>query len=234
MPEFQTGSDAVPADAVGTASNAPVTPLEDEPTKVEVRSSELVFDGMVWGVRRDVFDYHGEDITREYMDHTGAVAVFAMDENDQVLLIQQYRHPVRLREWEIPAGLLDVKGEDPLVAAKRELAEEVDIEARDWSVLAEFATSPGGSDEVIRIYLARGLTATAEAFERTAEEADIVVRWAPLEELVTAVLERRIQNPSLSIAVLAAHAAEQRNWETLGAATEPWTRHPKLGSSPAS
>jgi ADP-ribose pyrophosphatase len=210
------------------------TPLEDEPTEVEVRSSELVFDGMVWGVRRDVFDYRGEDITREYMDHTGAVAIFAMDENDQVLLIQQYRHPVRLREWEIPAGLLDVEGEDPLVAAKRELAEEVDIEARDWSVLAEFATSPGGSDEVIRIYLARGLTATAEAFERTAEEADIVVRWAPLADLVTAVLERRIQNPSLCIAVLAASAAERRNWDTLGDANEPWTRHPKLGFSSAS
>ncbi|GGE91270.1 NUDIX domain-containing protein [Mycetocola zhadangensis] len=209
-------------------------PLEDEPTEVEVRSSELVFDGMVWGVRRDVFDYRGEDITREYMDHTGAVAVFAMDENDQVLLIQQYRHPVRSREWEIPAGLLDIEGEDPLVAAKRELAEEVDLEARDWDVLAEFATSPGGSDEVIRIYLARGLTATSEPFEREAEEADIVTRWAPLDELVTAVLERRIQNPSLCIAVLAASAAEQRNWDTLGDANEPWTRHPKLGSFPAS
>lgn len=226
-------SETVPASTAGTASDAGQPLLTDEPTEVEVRSSELVFDGMVWGVRRDVFDYRGEDITREYIDHTGAVAVFAMDENDQVLLIQQYRHPVRLREWEIPAGLLDVTGEDPLVAAKRELAEEVDIEARDWSVLAEFATSPGGSDEVIRIYLARGLTATAEAFERTAEEADIVVRWAPLDELVTAVLERRIQNPSLCIAVLAASAAERRNWETLGAATEPWTRHPKLGSAPA-
>ncbi|RLQ86572.1 NUDIX hydrolase [Mycetocola zhadangensis] len=189
---------------------------------------------MVWGVRRDVFDYRGEDITREYMDHTGAVAVFAMDENDQVLLIQQYRHPVRSREWEIPAGLLDIEGEDPLVAAKRELAEEVDLEARDWDVLAEFATSPGGSDEVIRIYLARGLTATSEPFEREAEEADIVTRWAPLDELVTAVLERRIQNPSLCIAVLAASAAEQRNWDTLGDANEPWTRHPKLGSFPAS
>ncbi|MCP2032562.1 ADP-ribose pyrophosphatase [Okibacterium sp. HSC-33S16] len=220
MPESTTG-----------ASSAP---LADEPTEVEVRSSELVFDGMVWGIRRDVFDYHGEDITREYMDHTGAVAVFAMDENDQVLLIQQYRHPVGMREWEIPAGLLDVEGEDPLVAAQRELAEEVDLEARDWKVLAEFATSPGGSDEVIRIYLARGLSSTGEAFERTAEEADIVVRWAPLDELVTAVLERRIQNPSLCIAVLAASAAERRNWDTLGDANAPWTRHPKFGSSSAS
>lgn len=220
----------VPESTTGASS----APLADEPTEVEVRSSELVFDGMVWGIRRDVFDYHGEDITREYMDHTGAVAVFAMDENDQVLLIQQYRHPVGMREWEIPAGLLDVEGEDPLVAAQRELAEEVDLEARDWKVLAEFATSPGGSDEVIRIYLARGLSSTGEAFERTAEEADIVVRWAPLDELVTAVLERRIQNPSLCIAVLAASAAERRNWDTLGDANAPWTRHPKFGSSSAS
>jgi ADP-ribose pyrophosphatase len=217
-----------------STTDASSAPLEDQPTEVEVRSSELVFDGMVWGVRRDVFDYHGEDITREYMDHTGAVAVFAMDENEQVLLIQQYRHPVGMREWEIPAGLLDVEGEDPLVAAQRELAEEVDLEARDWNVLAEFATSPGGSDEVIRIYLARGLSSTGSVFERTDEEADIVVRWAPLDELVTAVLERRIQNPSLCIAVLAASTAERRNWDTLGDATEPWTRHPKFGSSSAS
>lgn len=236
MPESGQGAESASSAGlgIGSASSAEVGPLEDEPTEVEVRSSDLVFDGMVWGVRRDVFDYNGQDIAREYLDHTGAVAVFAMDDNDRVLLIKQYRHPVRLREWEIPAGLLDIEGEDPLVAAKRELAEEVDIEARDWSVLAEFATSPGGSDEVIRVYLARGLTATAEAFERTDEEADIEQRWAPLDELVTAVLERRIQNPSLSIAVLAAAAAEQRNWETLGAADEPWTRHPKLGSSSAS
>ncbi|MBG6240227.1 ADP-ribose pyrophosphatase [Mycetocola sp. CAN_C7] len=204
--------------------------LEDTVVDVEIRSSERVFDGMVWGIRRDVFDYNGEEITREYVDHTGAVAVFALDDDDRVLLIKQYRHPVRRREWEIPAGLLDIIDEDPLVAAQRELAEEADIRATDWAVLGEFYTTPGGSDEAIRIYLARGLSAADEVFERTAEEADMEVRWVALDDLVDAVLDRRLQNPSLVIATLAAHAGKARNWSTLAAADAPWPRHPKLGN----
>ena len=163
---------------------------------------------------------------REYVDHTGAVAILAIDENDRVLLIKQYRHPVRAREWEIPAGLLDISGEHPLVAAQRELAEEADLVASEWNVLSEFSTSPGGSSEAIRIYLARGLSATAEAFAREAEEADMELRWVPLDDCVDAVLARRVQNPSLVLAVLAAHASRARGWVTLGSADEPWPRHP--------
>ncbi|WP_411720997.1 NUDIX domain-containing protein [Mycetocola sp.] len=205
--------------------------LEDTLADVEIRSSELVFDGMVWGVRRDVFDYNGEDIAREYLDHTGAVAVFALDDEDRVLLIKQYRHPVGMREWEIPAGLLDIVDEDPLLAAKRELAEEADIQATDWAVLSEFYTSPGGSDEAIRIYLARGLSAAHEVFDRTHEEADMELRWVPLDDVVDAVLARKLQNPSLVVATLAAFAGRQRDWRTLAAADAPWPRHPKLRSS---
>jgi 8-oxo-dGTP pyrophosphatase MutT (NUDIX family) len=204
--------------------------LEDTRADVEIRSSELVFDGMVWGVRRDVFDYNGEDITREYLDHTGAVAVFALDDDGRVLLIKQYRHPVGMREWEIPAGLLDIVDEDPLVAAKRELAEEADIQATDWAVLSEFYTSPGGSDEAIRIYLARGLSAAHEVFDRTDEEADMELRWVLLDDLVDAVLARKLQNPSLVVATLAAFAGRQRDWATLAPADVPWPRHPKLRS----
>jgi 8-oxo-dGTP pyrophosphatase MutT (NUDIX family) len=204
--------------------------LEDTLADVEIRSSELVFDGMVWGVRRDVFDYNGEDITREYLDHTGAVAVLALDDDDRVLLIKQYRHPVGMREWEIPAGLLDIVDEAPLVAAKRELAEEADIQATDWAVLSEFYNSPGGSDEAIRIYLARGLSAADAVFDRTHEEADMELRWVPLDDLVDAVLARKLQNPSLVVAALAAFAGRQRDWATLAPADAPWPRHPKLRS----
>ncbi|GHD51595.1 NUDIX hydrolase [Mycetocola manganoxydans] len=204
------------------------SPLEDTRTDVDIRSSERAFDGMVWGVRRDEFDYNGSDITREYVDHTGAVAVFALDENDRVLLIKQYRHPVGMREWEIPAGLLDIADEDPLVAAKRELAEEADIQATDWAVLSEFYTSPGGSDEAIRIYLARGISATDGTFDRTDEEADMELRWVALDELVDAVLARKLQNPSLVIATMAAQLGRERDWSTLAAADAPWPRHPKL------
>lgn len=204
--------------------------LEDTPADVEIRSSERVFDGMVWGVRREEFDYNGEDITREFLDHTGAVAVFVLDENDRVLLIKQYRHPVGMREWEIPAGLLDIADEDPLAAAKRELAEEVDMLATDWAVLGEFYTSPGGSDEAIRIYLARGISSADDVFDRTGEEADMETRWVPLDDLVDAVLARRLQNPSLVIGTLAAHVGRERGWSTLDAADAPWPRHPKIGS----
>jgi 8-oxo-dGTP pyrophosphatase MutT (NUDIX family) len=204
------------------------SPLEDVPFAVEVTESELVFEGRVWDIRRDTFDYNGSSIVREYTDHTGAVAVLALDEEDRVLVIRQYRHPVGLREWELPAGLLDIEGEDPLVAVKRELEEEADLRATDWDVLAEFATSPGGNNEVIRVYLARGLSATEQAFERTDEEADIEVAWVPLDDAVDAVLARRVQNPSLAIGVLAAHASRARGWSTLSPADAPWDRHPKL------
>ena len=196
--------------------------LADEPVVLPLRESDRVFDGLVWDLRRDTFELDSKPIVREYVDHPGAVAVLALDEDDRVFLIRQYRHPVRTREWEIPAGLLDVTGEDPLAAASRELAEEGDLAAAEWAVLADFFTSPGGSDEAIRIYLARGLSATPEAFAREDEEAHMETRWTPLDECVDAVLARRVQNPSLTIGVLAAHASRSRGWSTLAAADAPW------------
>jgi 8-oxo-dGTP pyrophosphatase MutT (NUDIX family) len=180
--------------------------LHDEPFEPNIVSTELAFKGRVWDIRRDVFDYDGHELTRDYVDHPGAVAILAVDDQEQVLLIQQYRHPVRLREWELPAGLRDIAGEDPLVAAQRELGEEVDLVASDWSELLTFNTSPGGSNESIIIYRARGLGATDTAFDRHEEEADIVVRWVPLEDAMAGVLEGRLRNSILAIAVLAAHA----------------------------
>lgn len=216
-------------ESVPAGSGTGLSPLADTPVDVEVVESERVFEGHVWNIRRDRFVFGDETITREYMDHTGAVAVLALDEEDRVLLIKQYRHPIRRRDWEIPAGLLDVAGEDPLEAAQRELAEEADIEASEWNVLAEFYTTPGGSDEAIRVYLARGIRPTASPHAREAEEADMETRWVSLDECVDAVLDRRIQNPSLVVAVLAARIARDRGWTSLAPADEPWPAHPTLG-----
>ncbi|MCU1405151.1 MAG: hydrolase [Glaciihabitans sp.] len=179
--------------------------LADEAEPHTIVSSEVVFAGRVWDIRHDVFEYGDNEIGRDYVDHPGAVAVLVMDDDGKVLLIQQYRHPIAMREWELPAGLLDVEGEDPLDAAKRELAEEVDLEAKNWSKLVSFHTSPGGSNEVLHVYLAQGLSAT-ETFDREEEEADILVRWVPLQETVDGILAGRLQNSILMIAVLAAHA----------------------------
>ena len=104
----------------------------------------------------------------------------AIDEDGRVLLIQQYRHPIRLRDWEIPAGLLDVAGESPLETAQRELVEEADLVAADWEPLLSIFTTPGGNDEVVHIFLARGLSPVGTAHAREAEEADIRIEWMPL------------------------------------------------------
>ncbi|MHB1173229.1 MAG: NUDIX domain-containing protein [Lacisediminihabitans sp.] len=204
--------------------------LSDEPYPVTVVASELVYRGRVWGIRRDEFEYGSVTITREFVDHTGAVAILALDDEDRALLIRQYRHPVGQRDWEIPAGLLDIAGEHPLVAAQRELAEEADLVAVDWSLLSDFSTSPGGSNEAIRVFLARGLSATASAFDRTEEEADLETRWVGLDEVVDAVLDRRLRNAILCVSVLAANAARARGWSSLGEADAAWPRHPRQGS----
>jgi ADP-ribose pyrophosphatase len=212
-----------------TAADAPDgAALVDDAVEPDLVSSDVVFDGAVWDVRRDVFRLDDHEITREYVDHTGAVAVLALDEHDRVLLIKQYRHPVRMRDWELPAGLLDITGEDPLLAAQRELAEEADLVAQQWSLLCEFVTSPGGSNEAIRVYLAREVSAAPDVFTRTEEEAGIEVRWVALDDLVDAVLARDVQNAIVGIAALAAQAARSRDWQTLAEADEPWTRHPGL------
>ena len=181
-------------------------PLADLHDPAEVVASSRVYEGRVWDIRRDRFRFGDHELERDYVDHTGAVAVLARDEDDRVLLINQYRHPIRARDWELPAGLLDVEGEDPLAAAQRELAEEADLVAAEWSELLTFATSPGGSDETIRVYEARGLAAAPEVFARTEEEAELVVRWVPIVEVVEAALAGRIHNSILLLAVLAAHA----------------------------
>ena len=180
-------------------------PLADLPDEAPLVHSERMYAGRVWNVRRDRFRFGDHELTRDYVDHTGAVAVLARD-GDRVLLINQYRHPIRSRDWELPAGLLDMECEDPLAAAQRELAEEADLVASEWSELVVMATSPGGSDEVIRIYEARGVREAPEVFARTEEEAELVQRWVPLEEAVEAVLAGRLHNAVLLIAVLAAHA----------------------------
>ncbi|HEY9324083.1 MAG TPA: NUDIX hydrolase [Agromyces sp.] len=178
--------------------------LRDEPAEAEVVASDLVYEGRVWDVRSDTVRYGDGEIVRQYVDHPGAAAVVAVDDERRVLLIQQYRHPIRHRDWEVPAGLLDIPGEEPLDAARRELAEEVDLEAVSWEPLVSIFTTPGGNDEVVHIFLARGLTRVAEAHPREDEEADIRTEWLPLADAVDGILAGRLRNGILIAGVLAA------------------------------
>ena len=179
-------------------------PLRDEPLDPVVLSSELVYEGRVWDVRSDRVRYGDGEIVRQYVAHPGAVAIVALDDEARVLLIQQYRHPIRHRDWELPAGLLDVPGEDPAAAAQRELAEEADLVAAHWEPLVSSWTTPGGNDELIQLFLATGITAADAAHSREDEEADIRLAWVPLDDAVAAVLDGRMRNGILAIGVLAA------------------------------
>ncbi len=178
--------------------------LRDEPVEVTVTASELVYEGRVWDVRSDTFVYGDDEIVRQYVDHPGAAAVVAIDDQERVLLIQQYRHPIGHRDWEIPAGLLDIAGEPPIDAARRELAEEADLDAERIEPLLSVFTTPGGNDEVVHIFLARGLRPASAAFAREAEEADIRVEWVPLDDAVEAVMSGRMRNGILVAGILAA------------------------------
>lgn len=202
--------------------------LRDELVTPSVTSSDVVFDGAVWDVRRDTFDLEGQTLVREVVDHPGAVAVLALDEHEDALLIRQYRHPVAAHEWEIPAGLLDIEGEDPLLAAQRELLEEADVTADYWAVLVDYFTSPGGMDEAIRVYLARGLRPVpdAERHERDGEEAHIVQRRVSLDDVAAGVLAGDLHNSTLIIAALAARSARAGEWSSLRPADSPWPAHP--------
>lgn len=191
-----TGSDLYGSDQHGSD-------LHDEPVEVAITATEIVYEGAVWDVRSDTFDYNGHATVRQYVAHPGASAIVALDDERRMLVIQQYRHPIRQRDWEIPAGLLDVAGEAPVEAAKRELAEEADLEASHWHPLVSIRTTPGGNDETVHIFLARGLGATAEAFAREAEEADLRLEWVALDDVVTAVLDGRFANGILAAGALA-------------------------------
>ena len=206
------------------------TPLRDEPGQRSVAARRRLHEGMVFDLVRDTVDFaEGVRFDREYVWHTGAVAVLAVDDRDRVLMIRQYRHPVGHELWEIPAGLLDLDGEPPHVAAARELAEETGYDpASPLRTLVDLRPSPGGNDEVIRVYLAEGVHESTEEFERSDEEAELLHRWVPLGEAVTAVLEGRITNATTVSALLALQTlrAQGKGAGALRAADAPFMARP--------
>jgi ADP-ribose pyrophosphatase len=204
-------------------------PLRDRLERRPVLSSTTSFPGRVWDVVTDEVDLgDGGVVTRDLVDHTGAVAVLALDEEDRVVLVQQYRHPVGAFEWELPAGLLDVDGEPPHVTAARELREEADLDAGEWHLLLDHYASPGGSSESIRVFLARNLTPVPahERHERDAEELGMPVRRVPLDEVVHAVLSGDVHNGTLMVSVLAAARLRENGWAATRSVDEAWPTRP--------
>lgn len=184
-------------------------PLADTDEQWDVAGSARRYAGRFVSLREDtVRGRGGESFDRVVVEHPGAVGVVALDDDDRVLLLRQYRHAARRRLLELPAGILDVQGESPLDAVARELTEETDVVAADWSELIDMWTSPGVSDEFWRLYVARDLRPAADGSvpERQHEEAHMEVVWVPLADVVRAVLDRRINDAMAIAGVLAAWA----------------------------
>ncbi|MEU6981213.1 MULTISPECIES: NUDIX hydrolase [unclassified Streptomyces] len=203
--------------------------VQDTPEEWRVVATTTPFKGAKTSVRTDdVVMPDGSVARRDYQVHPGSVAVVALDEQDRVLLIKQYRHPVRGKLWEVPAGLLDVVGENPLHAAQRELYEEAHVKAEEWRVLADVYPSPGGSDEAVRIFLARGLSeAEGERYEVSDEEADMELARVPLAELVRGALAGELHNTCLVVGLLALAAALNGDGpDALRPADAPWPARP--------
>ncbi len=156
----------------------------------------------------------GGHAQRDYMRHVGAVGVVALDESDRIVLVYQYRVPVGRHLWELPAGLIDIPGEPLEHAAARELAEEVDLVAGSWQLITDIHTTPGASDEVIRLFLARELTPVPEAerHHREHEESELTSHRVPLDEAVAMVLRGEISNAAAVVGVLAAARLRDEGW----------------------
>ena len=187
--------------------------------------SETIYVGKIFALRADEVRMPGRDTARrEVVEHYGAVAVLALDDNGNIVMIYQYRHPVGRRLWELPAGLLDMGGEPAHVTAARELEEEAGLSAQNWCVLVDLVTTPGFSDEGVRVYLATGLTDVGRP-DAHDEEADLVVRWFPLDEAVRMALSGEILNTIAVSGILAAYAVRE-DVDSLRAVDAAWVDRP--------
>jgi ADP-ribose pyrophosphatase len=196
------------------------------PHDYEVLDSTDVYDGKVISLRRDHLSMPGDTTAwRDVVVHPGSVAVVALDDEDAVVVVRQYRHPIRRELDELPAGILDVAGEPALDTAKRELAEEAGIAADDWHVLVDLLTTPGMADEASRIFLARGLRDVDRDVQEH-EEAEMTSFRVPLDELVTGVLSGRYENSLLIAGVLATDVARRAGFSGLRAPDAPWPARP--------
>jgi ADP-ribose pyrophosphatase len=181
----------------------------DQPVEIASLTKTVIHKGMVWDLVSETFEFNGQLLTREYVEHTGAVAVLAFNEREELLLMKQYRRPVGKFLMELPAGLLDVPGESKLDCAKRELAEEAGLEAASWSELLSFHTTPGGNTEAISIFVAKELSESKMDFQATGEEVDMPKSWVPIDEAVKLVLSGKIMSPSAVVGIMAYQLSKQ-------------------------
>jgi 8-oxo-dGTP pyrophosphatase MutT (NUDIX family) len=176
---------------------------KDQPVDIAAISSRLIHKGMVWDLVSDTFDFNGEVLTREYVKHTGAVAVLTINDKNELLLMKQYRRPVGSFLMEFPAGLRDVPGEAQLDCAKRELAEEANLAASSWEELINFHATPGGNSETITIFVAKGLSNANSDYVTSGEEKDMPQTWVPIQDALASVLSSDFKSPTAVVGIMA-------------------------------
>lgn len=190
-----------------------------------VTESDVLLESPILAVRRDVLVMPGGGTAqREIVEHFGATAIVAFD-GENIALVRQYRHSVKDRLWELPAGLLDIADEDPLVGAQRELKEEAGLEAAQWSLLVDLVTSPGFCEEACRVYLARDLTCVERPPVNDDEEADMALEWFPVEIAMNMVFSGRIVN-SIALAGILTASAVLSGRTAARSTEEPFTYRP--------
>jgi ADP-ribose pyrophosphatase len=192
----------------------------DQIRSLPVAQRSVEYRGKIWAIIKETFHLGDQVVTRDYLQHMGAVAVLAINEKDEVLTIHQYRHPVGANLVEIPAGLLDFPDESPIEAAKRELLEETGYSAQEWFTLCDFCTTPGSSSEAVRIFLAKNLT--FEGFDATtldAEETELEPKWIKISELIDFISQGHLSSPTAVLAITTFVTLGDR---TLRAPNAPW------------
>jgi 8-oxo-dGDP phosphatase len=185
--------------------------LRDVPESWPVVATEDLYrTDWVMALRQDELhapDDAGQIFSRLVLEHPGAVIILAVDDRQRAYCLWQYRHPAGRRFVELPAGLLDADGESPVETARRELREEAALEAGEWTLLGSTWSSPGISNEVMHLFLARDIRdVEGDDFERTHEEADMAGDWVPVDDLRSAVLDGQVGDGPLVQALLLADA----------------------------
>jgi ADP-ribose pyrophosphatase len=170
----------------------------------EALGKRVLHEWAAWRlVERQFRDPHGNSFARTFVESPGVVAIAAVDDRERLVMVRQYRPALDMTLWEIPAGMRDVEGESPLTCAQRELREETGFVAVEWAELGRVAQSPGTSNSIAEVFLARRLTA-GEAAPQGPEENSSTIHLVDVGEAIRMVERGEVINSLAIIGILRA------------------------------
>lgn len=162
----------------------------------------MVFQGKIINMRQDKVELeNGRTATRDVIEHPGGVCVLPLTDDGKIIIVRQFRYPYQEVLPELPAGKLEPGGEEPLECGRRELEEETGMTAEEFLSLGTMYPSPGYCEEVIHMYLAKGLH---KSVQRLDEDEFLEVEQLPFEQVLEDIMEGKIKDAKTQIAVLKA------------------------------